>query len=119
MCSSDLAVFVSNHGGRQLDTVSATIDALGEVVQAIRGRCEVYMDSGVRMGSDVFKALALGANMVFSGRPLLWGLTVGGEAGARRVLEIIRDELSLTMELAGVPSLDEISHWHVGRVSSL
>jgi 4-hydroxymandelate oxidase len=102
------AILVSNHGGRQLDTVSATIEALPEVVEAVAGRCEVYLDGGVRRGTDVLKALALGARAVFVGRPILWGLVVGGAEGARRVLELLRDELELAMALAGRPTLASI-----------
>ena len=74
-------IIVSNHGGRQLDGVLATIEALPEVVEAVGGRCEVYLDGGVRRGTDVLKALALGARGVFVGRPVLWGLAVDGAAG--------------------------------------
>ena len=95
------AIVVSNHGGRQLDGAPAGIDALETVVAAVGGRCEVYVDGGVRWGTDVFKALALGARAVLIGRPILWGLAVGGDVGAQRVLEILRDELSMAMALAG------------------
>jgi 4-hydroxymandelate oxidase len=95
------AIVVSNHGGRQLDGAPATLAALEEVVQAAEGRTEILLDGGVRRGSDVFKALALGARAVMVGRPYLWGLTVDGAAGVRRVLEILRDDLILTMALAG------------------
>lgn len=101
-------IIVSNHGGRQLDTVAATIEALPEVVAAVEGRCEVYLDGGVRRGTDVFKALALGARAVFVGRPALWGLAVARADGARHVLELLRDELELTMALAGRPTLASI-----------
>lgn len=95
------AIVVSNHGGRQLDGAPATLDALEEVVDAAEGRAEILLDGGVRRGSDVFKALALGARAVMVGRPYLWGLTVEGAGGVRRVLEILRDDLILTMALAG------------------
>src|SRR4051794_8592952 len=85
-------VVVSNHGGRQLDTVVPTIRALPEVVEAVGGRGVVVIDGGVRRGIDVVKALALGANAVQVGRPVLWGLAVGGEAGATRVLNLLREE---------------------------
>jgi 4-hydroxymandelate oxidase len=94
-------VVVSNHGGRQLDGAPATLDALDEVVEAADGRVEILLDGGIRRGSDVFKALALGARAVMVGRPYLWGLTVDGADGVRRVLEILRDDLILTMALAG------------------
>jgi isopentenyl diphosphate isomerase/L-lactate dehydrogenase-like FMN-dependent dehydrogenase len=101
-------VLVSNHGGRQLDTVAATIDALPEVAAAIAGRCEVYLDGGVRRGTDVLKALALGARAVFVGRPVLWGLAVAGAGGAQHVLQLLRDELETAMALAGRPTLASI-----------
>lgn len=101
-------IIVSNHGGRQLDGVTATIEALPEVVAAVAGRCEVYLDGGVRRGTDALKALALGARAVFVGRPILWGLAADGAAGAQHVLELLRDELSLAMALAGRPTLASI-----------
>ncbi|XP_038072860.1 hydroxyacid oxidase 1-like isoform X2 [Patiria miniata] len=103
-------IVVSNTGGRNLDGLPATIDALSEVVEAVRGSCmEVYLDGGVRTGTDVLKALALGARAVFIGRPIIWGLAYDGEAGARTVLEIIRDEFSLAMALSGCPKLSDIT----------
>jgi isopentenyl diphosphate isomerase/L-lactate dehydrogenase-like FMN-dependent dehydrogenase len=101
-------VVVSNHGGRQLDGAPATLDALAEVVQAAEGRIEVLLDGGVRRGSDVFKALALGARAVMVGRPYLWGLAVDGADGVRTILEILRDDLILTMALAGRPRVQDI-----------
>jgi 4-hydroxymandelate oxidase len=101
-------IVVSNHGGRQLDGVQATIDALPEVVATVAGRCEVYLDGGVRRGTDALKALALGARAVFVGRPVLWGLAVDGAAGAQHTLELLRDELALAMALAGRPTLASI-----------
>lgn len=103
------AIVVSNHGARQVDTLPATIEALPEIVDAVRGRIEVYMDGGVRQGIDVFKALALGAKMVFAGRPLLWGLSQGGEEGAKHVLEIFRKEIDLAFALTGCRSVSEIT----------
>jgi 4-hydroxymandelate oxidase len=94
-------VVVSNHGGRQLDGAPATLEALPEVVEAAQGRVEIMLDGGVRRGTDVLKALALGARAVLVGRPYLWGLAVGGEAGVRQVLELLRDDLVLAMTLAG------------------
>lgn len=99
-CGAD-AVVVSNHGGRQLDGSVASIDALEAVHAAVRGRCEVLLDSGVRSGVDVLKALALGANGVLVGRPMLWGLASGGAAGARRVFELLAAELRDALGLAG------------------
>lgn len=101
-------IVVSNHGGRQLDGVSAAIDVLPEVVEAVRGRCEVYMDGGVRRGTDVLKALALGARAVLIGRPVLWGLAVAGAQGAYQVLEILRTELDLALTLAGRPAVAQV-----------
>lgn len=101
-------IIVSNHGGRQLDGSPATLDALSGVVRAVEDRCEVYMDGGIRWGEDVFKALALGARAVLVGRPILWGLTVGGEQGVVDVLRILTNELSRTMALAGCSSVTGI-----------
>ena len=109
------AIIVSNHGGRQLDGVPATLDALPEVVAAVAGRCEVLVDGGVRWGSDVLKALALGARAVLLGRPILWGLAVDGEAGVRAVLELVRGELSRAMALSGARNLREIDRQLVRR----
>lgn len=101
-------IIVSNHGGRQLDGSPATLDALPGVVRAVEDRCEVFMDGGIRWGEDVFKALALGARAVLVGRPILWGLTVGGEQGVVDVLRILTSELSRTMALAGCSSVTTI-----------
>jgi 4-hydroxymandelate oxidase len=98
-------VVVSNHGGRQLDTVVATADALAEVAAAVGGRGEVYVDGGIRRGTDVVKALALGARAVLVGRPVLWGLAVGGAAGVERVLSGLAGELRLAMALCGAADL--------------
>jgi len=108
-------VIVSNHGGRQLDGVAASVDVVGEVVEAVGDRAEVLMDGGVRRGTDVLTALALGARAVLVGRPPLWGLAVGGEDGARRVLEILRDELELALALCGCPSPEATSPAFVRR----
>jgi 4-hydroxymandelate oxidase len=98
-------VVVSNHGGRQLDTTLPTIAALPEVSQAVAGRIPVLADGGIRRGTDVLKALALGASAVMVGRPVLWGLALGGAAGATRVLALLREELDLAMALCGARSL--------------
>lgn len=95
------AIVVSNHGGRQLDGVSATIDALPEVVAAVAGRAEVYLDSGVRRGSDIVKALCLGARAVFVGRAYAYGLAAGGGAGVARAIAILRDGVVRTLRLLG------------------
>ena len=101
-------VIVSNHGGRQLDTAIASIDALPEVAEAVDGRAAVLVDGGVRRGTDIVKALALGANAVLIGRPVLWGLAVDGEAGVRRVLQLLRAEFDLAMALCGASSVEEL-----------
>ena len=102
------AVIVSNHGGRQLDGAVASLDALPAVVEAVAGQGEVLLDGGVRRGTDVLKALALGARAVLIGRPILWGLAVGGEAGARHVLELLRAELALDLMLCGLAGPAEV-----------
>jgi 4-hydroxymandelate oxidase len=102
------AVVVSNHGGRQLDTAPPTCEVLPHVVDAVDGACEVYVDGGIRRGADVLKALAMGARAVMIGRPVLWGLTVAGEEGAFRVLEILRTELNEAMLLSGCTRVDDI-----------
>jgi isopentenyl diphosphate isomerase/L-lactate dehydrogenase-like FMN-dependent dehydrogenase len=104
---------VSNHGGRQLDGVPATLAALPEVVEAVGGRAEVYLDGGVRRGTDVAKALALGARAVLVGRPALWGLAAGGEEGARHVLELFRAEIELALLLLGCPTPADVGPQHV------
>jgi isopentenyl diphosphate isomerase/L-lactate dehydrogenase-like FMN-dependent dehydrogenase len=106
---------VSNHGGRQLDGVRASIDALPEVAEAVDGRIEVLLDGGVRRGSDVVKALALGARAVLAGRAPFWGLVVAGEAGATRVLELLREEILLALQLVGCNAPGELTRAHVGR----
>lgn len=113
------AVIVSNHGGRQLDGALATIDALSEVVAAVSGKAEVLVDGGIRRGTDVLKALALGAKAVLLGRPVLWGLAVDGEAGVRHVLELLRDELDLAMALSGCAKLADIDPSLVIRTRDL
>jgi isopentenyl diphosphate isomerase/L-lactate dehydrogenase-like FMN-dependent dehydrogenase len=106
-------IVVSNHGGRQLDGVAASLDALPEVVEAVGDRAEVLMDGGVRRGTDVVKALALGARGVLAGRAPLWGLAVDGADGVQRVLELLRDEIELALALCGCPSPDAVTRAHV------
>ena len=101
-------IIISNHGGRQLDGVSPSIEALPEVVEAVDGRCELYIDGGIRRGTDILKALALGAKAVLVGRPILWGLAVNGMEGVLQVLELLRTELEHAMVLAGHPTLHSI-----------
>jgi 4-hydroxymandelate oxidase len=103
------AVIVSNHGGRQLDTAPAPITTLRAVVDAVDGRAEVLIDGGVRRGTDVFKALAIGARAVLVGRPVLWGLTLDGTDGVRSVLQHVRGELDLAMALSGCASIADIT----------
>jgi isopentenyl diphosphate isomerase/L-lactate dehydrogenase-like FMN-dependent dehydrogenase len=109
------AIWVSNHGGRQLDGVAASIDALPEIVEAVGGACEVYVDGGIRRGTDIVKGLALGARAAFIGRPVAAGLAVGGEAGVSRVLALLRGELELALGLLGCTSPDQVTRAHIQR----
>jgi L-lactate dehydrogenase (cytochrome) len=104
------AVVVSNHGGRQLDGAPSTIQALPKVADAIGGQKEILIDSGIRTGQDIFRALALGANAAMIGRPFLYGLGAGGEAGVARAINILRGELDTTMILAGIDDVKKIDH---------
>jgi isopentenyl diphosphate isomerase/L-lactate dehydrogenase-like FMN-dependent dehydrogenase len=106
-------VVVSNHGGRQLDGAIASLHALPEVVDAVAGRAEVYLDGGVRRGTDVVTALALGARAVLIGRPVVFGLAFGGDNGVRQVLELLRDETENALALLGCRSPDEVTAAHV------
>ncbi len=108
-------IVVSNHGGRQLDSTPATLDVLPEIVEAVRGRAEVFMDGGIRRGTDVLKALALGARAVLVGRSPLWGLALGGAEGVHAVLEHLRREFALAMALSGRSSLGQIDRSMVQR----
>ncbi|MDF3018022.1 MAG: FMN-dependent alpha-hydroxy acid dehydrogenase [Thermomicrobiales bacterium] len=103
------AVIVSNHGGRQLDSAVASLDALPAVVEAVAGRGEVLLDGGVRRGTDVLKALALGARAVLIGRPVYWGLARGGASGVQHILELLRAELTLDLMLCGLASPAEVT----------
>jgi isopentenyl diphosphate isomerase/L-lactate dehydrogenase-like FMN-dependent dehydrogenase len=107
------AVVVSNHGGRQLDSVPAALDVLPEVVEAVGQRVEVLLDGGVRRGTDVLKALALGARATLSGRAVLFGLAAGGEEGATHVLQLLRDEVELGLKLLGCASPAGVTRAHV------
>jgi isopentenyl diphosphate isomerase/L-lactate dehydrogenase-like FMN-dependent dehydrogenase len=109
------AVVVSNHGGRQLDGVPPSLDVVPEVVEAVGERVEVLVDGGIRRGTDVLKALALGARATLAGRAVLYGLAVDGEAGAARVLELLRRELELGLKLLGCTSPAEVTGAHVRR----
>ncbi|XP_020284088.1 peroxisomal (S)-2-hydroxy-acid oxidase GLO1 isoform X2 [Pseudomyrmex gracilis] len=102
-------IIVSNHGARQIDSVPATIEVLPEINKAVGDKIELYMDGGVRQGVDVFKALALGAKMVFFGRPMLWGLACDGEEGARKILELMRREIDLAFALTGCATVKDVT----------
>jgi 4-hydroxymandelate oxidase len=112
-------VIVSNHGARQLDTTFASVEVLPEVAEAVDGRLEVYLDGGIRRGTDVLKALALGARAVLIGRPLFWGLAVDGEPGLRAVIQMLRDELEMAMGMCGRPTVQSIDLSLLGTVSPL
>jgi isopentenyl diphosphate isomerase/L-lactate dehydrogenase-like FMN-dependent dehydrogenase len=103
------AIYVSNHGGRQLDSVPGTADVLSEVVDAVNGRAEILLDGGIRRGEDIAKALALGADACLAGRPWYFGLAADGERGVSRVLEILQTDLLRTMTLLGAPKIDDIN----------
>lgn len=102
-------IWISNHGGRQLDTAPSSIDCLPEIAKVVAGRARVIMDGGIRRGSDIVKALALGADMVGIGRPYLYGLAAGGEEGVERAITILKDELHRTMQLMGICNVADLS----------
>ncbi|MCD7462659.1 hypothetical protein HAX54_049058 [Datura stramonium] len=106
-------IIVSNHGARQLDYTPATISVLEEVVHAVEGKVPVLLDGGIRRGTDIFKALALGAKAVMIGRPVIYGLAAKGESGVKQVIEMLKNELELTMALAGCCTVDDITRSHV------
>ena len=108
-------IVVSNHGGRQLDGVPATIDALPPIVDAVAGQCPILMDGGIRRGTDVLKALALGADATLVGRPYVWGLAAGGEAGVARALGFLRDELRTALALVGCPDIRDLDRRYIHR----
>ena len=109
-------IVISNHGGRQLDSVPAPMDVLPEIVDAVAGRAEVILDGGVRRGTDVLKALALGATACMAGRPYLFGLAAGGQPGVARALEILRSEIERDMALLGVRRVSDLGARHLRRV---
>src|SRR5207253_1497846 len=117
VCSSDLhgidGILVSNHGGRTTETLRATIEALPEVVAEAGNRIPIFVDGGFRRGTDVFKALALGAKAVGIGRPFLWGLGAFGQAGVDRVIEIMQGELKLVMGNCGTRTVADITREYV------
>lgn len=102
-------IVVSNHGGRQLDTCRATIEVLPEITEAVQGKLEILIDGGIRRGTDVIKAVALGAKAVLIGRPVIWGLAVDGENGVKNVLEILRNEFDIAMALCGKDSVSKVN----------
>ena len=106
-------IIVSNHGGRQLDGTLSSIETLPGIAEAVGDKLEVYLDSGIRRGVDVLRALALGARAVMIGRPVFWGLAVDGEAGVRRLLELLRIEFDRAMAYCGISSVDQIQRSHV------
>ena len=107
---------MSTHGGRQLDRTFAAVEVLAEVVEAVAGRAEVYLDGGVRRGPDVLIALALGATAVFTARPFLYALACGGEAGVARAFAVLREDLERSMALLGVARLGDVRPEHVAVV---
>jgi len=107
------AIIVSNHGGRQLDTVCTTLEALPEIARVVNKRIPVYVDGGIRRGSDVFKAIALGADCVFVGRPAIWALNAMGADGVKKMLDILTEEFRLTMALAGCTRVEQITSRHI------
>jgi isopentenyl diphosphate isomerase/L-lactate dehydrogenase-like FMN-dependent dehydrogenase len=104
-------IIVSNHGGRQLDTTPATIDILPEIAATVEQKVKLFIDGGIRRGTDILKALALGADAVLIGRPILWGLAVGGEQGALKVINILQEELELAMTLCGFSSIAAVKKY--------
>ena len=102
-------IWVSNHGGRQLDSTQATIDVLPEIVEAVEGKAEIIVDGGFSRGTDIIKALALGANVVAMGRNILWGLVVDGAVGVNRTLEIVREELASSLALCGQTNVRDLT----------
>ncbi|KAF2486502.1 L-lactate dehydrogenase [Neohortaea acidophila] len=111
-------IVVSNHGGRQLNGALATIDALPEVVEAVQGKIPVHVDGGIRHGTDVFKALALGADFCWVGRPALWGLAYKGQAGVELMLKLLSDEVSLCMALAGTIKVEQITRDYLMKIDT-
>ena len=119
-------ILVSTHGGRQLDQTMGAIEMIPEIVDAVKGHCEVYLDSGVRRGSDVLKALSMGVKAVGIGRPLFWGLATDGEDGVHNILELLREEVGRVMDFCGqsdVANLDSgllniPNNWGRGTVSA-
>jgi glycolate oxidase len=112
-------IWVSNHGGRQIDHGLGSLDTLPEIVQAVRGRARIIVDGGVQRGSDILKAVALGADVVALGRMQGWGIAAGGVGGAVRMLEILEDELLCAMGLTGLQSIDQVNSKYVCHTEAL
>lgn len=112
-------IVVSNHGARQIDSVPATIEVLPQIVRAVGNELVVMVDGGIRNGTDVFKALAIGAQLVFVGRPAIYGLAVDGQKGVESVFGIIKEELDITMALCGVTDTQEIAPSYIEHESNL
>lgn len=108
------AIVVSNHGGRQLDSSPSTLEALPSITSAVKGKIPILFDGGVRHGSDVFKALALGADLVLVGRPVLWGMSYNGQDGVELVANILEREFARTMALSGTPDVQAINSGYLG-----
>jgi len=106
-------IIVSNHGGRAAESMRATIDCLPEIVEVVKGQVPVLIDGGIRRGTDIFKALAFGADAICIGRPYLWGLAAFGQQGVETVLSLLTAELQMVMRQAGVTSLSQISKKHI------
>lgn len=113
------AIYVSNHGGRQLDCATGCVEVLPEIVEAVAGRAEVIMDGGIYRGTDVLKAIALGARAVCIGRLQCWALAAGGEAGLVRTIEILEEEIIIAMGLLGVTKLSELNRNHLAQTDAL
>ncbi len=109
-------IVVSNHGGRQLNGALATLDALPDIVQAVQSKTSIHVDGGIRHGTDVFKALALGADYVWVGRPVLWGLVYKGQEGVELCLRLISDEFKLCMGLAGTVKVEDITRQYLAKI---
>jgi isopentenyl diphosphate isomerase/L-lactate dehydrogenase-like FMN-dependent dehydrogenase len=112
------AIIVSNHGGRQLDSLPSAVEALPEIVDAVGDRAEVILDGGVRRGTDVVKALALGARACMIGRPMLYGLGASGQAGVERAVEILKAEIDRSLALLGRPTLADLDRSAVRRAGA-
>src|SRR5205823_2291335 len=112
-------IWVSNHGGRQIDHGLGSLDTLPEIAEAVKGRAKIIVDGGVQRGSDILKALALGADVVALGRLQGWGLAAGGQDGLVRMLEILEDELISAMGLTGLTSIDQVTPKYVCKTESV